>query len=486
MEENDLYQQLRSLDSAMQESRAAFSSLLDGVDPSQRASAFNLIDYLTLRSRDISPVQETLHQLGFSTLAHSEGHISSQLATLMKHFGHNEILEPACSYQQAVHISKQRQRQLFGNKEEEDVPSIMITFKTSFAYDFITVKKLLKAGMNIARINCAHDDEKTWMKMIRTIREVCEFTGLPCKIYMDLAGPKIRTSLKGKKDKLLVEEEDILLLTDKEDLKDKLPIVHCTIPGIAHQLRIGERVFFDDGIIEAKVVALRPDAAEIEIVQAPSKKPYLKAEKGINFPDSKLQLSALSPFDRQCIPFIQEHADMIGFSFIHTAGDIVELQQALNDKPLPVVLKIETPEALRDLPHLLFTAMKTPLYGVMIARGDLAVEMGFENIGRAQEQIFAFCRAAHVPVIYATQILESMNKNGLPTRAEITDASYGILADCIMLNKGAHTAKVIRSLRKILRGKALEFSNHRPVSRMLESAKDFLQANKPEPAPAGL
>jgi pyruvate kinase len=404
----------------------------------------------------------------------------------MQHFGYSGVMEPACSYQQAALISKQRRHQLFGEKEEEDIPSIMITFKTSFAYDFITVKKLLKAGMNIARINCAHDDEKTWMKMIRTIREVCEFTGLSCKIYMDLAGPKIRTSLKGKKDKLLVEEEDILLLTDKENLKDKLPIVHCTIPGITRQLKIGERVFFDDGIIEAKVIAIRPDAAEIEIVQVPSKKPYLKAEKGINFPDSKLRLSALSAFDRQCIPFIQEHADMVGFSFIHTADDIIELQQALNGKPLPIILKIETPEALRDLPYLLFTAMRAPLYGLMIARGDLAVEMGFENIGRAQEQIFAFCRAAHVPVIYATQILESMNKNGLPTRAEITDASYGILADCIMLNKGAHTAKVIKALRKIMRDKALEFSNHRPVSRMLQTAKGFLQAVKPEPSPANL
>jgi pyruvate kinase len=312
------------------------------------------------------------------------------------------------------------------------------------------VKKLLKAGMNVARINCAHDSEEIWIDMVKTVKQASQFTGIPCKIYMDLAGPKMRTRIRNKKNRIALEEEDNFVLTSEKNFQSKLPVVECDIPGLSGYLRVGDRVLFDDGIIEAKVIRPQSDGVELEVTRISSKKSFLKTEKGINFPDSDIRLPALSKFDRDCIPFVNKHADIVGFSFIKHPADLEELHSALGEDSIPIVLKIETPDAWHNLPELLFAAMKRPVYAVMIARGDLAVEIGFENISHAQEQVMDICHAAHAPVIYATQVLETMNKKGMPTRAEITDAAYGIKAECVMLNKGAHTVKAVKILKSIL------------------------------------
>jgi pyruvate kinase len=471
----NLQTSLEEFYTSMKQKEDDYSFLTQKVHASQKASAVNLLHYLYLRSIDLEPLQQQLHVQGLSTLTNAEGYVQSQLLNVLRHFefeGRNPV---PCDYFNANELISQRVNRLF-EAEARSVPSIMVTFKTSFAYDFIMVRKLLKAGMNVARINCAHDDEKIWLQMAKTIRSASMFTGLPCKIYMDLAGPKIRTKIRAKKNRITVEEEDIILLTEKEDIKSDLPVVECSLKGIVSQLKPGERIFFDDGLIETKMNAYHKDGAELEVTQVSSNKPYLKAEKGINFPDSKLRLSALSDFDRRCLPFIKKYADMIGYSFIHNSSDLEELQQEIKETALPVILKIETPEAMRNLPSLLFTAMKEPLYGVMIARGDLAVELGFENVSKAQDEIIGLCRAAHAPVIYATQILENLNKKGLPTRAEITDAAYGIWADCVMLNKGVHTAKVIKTLKAILEEKARQVSKHHPVFRPLKLSKNFFES----------
>lgn len=477
----DLENELRQLHRSLKERQDRFAHLLEYVHPDQHLSAVNLLHYLCIRELDLSVLQENLHRAGLSTLLNSEGYIESQLKAVYNLLTKNTNGEvPAPDYQTSRQLLDRRTEYLFGKRKEDQVPAIMVTFKSSFAHDFITVKKLLKAGMNIARINCAHDDEKTWLQMIKTVREVSMFTGIPCKVYMDLAGPKMRTVIGGKNKRIEVEEEDIILLTDKLDKKSKIPVVGCTIPDVAGKLKQGDRVIFDDGLIESRVVEVKAHGAELEITQVASKKPYLKSEKGINLPDAEFHLSALSDFDRKCIPFIMEHADLLGYSFIHTQADLRVLYELLQPKKIPVILKIETPTAFREFPDLLFTAMREACYGVMIARGDLAVELGFENISGAQDAIFEICRAAHVPVIFATQILENMNKKGLPTRAEITDASYGMRADCLMLNKGVHTAKVIAILKKILYKKANQLNKNYPVYRPLRMAKQFFERREKE------
>jgi pyruvate kinase len=141
---------------------------------------------------------------------------------------------------------------------------------------------------------------------------------------------------------------------------------------------------------------------------------------------------------------------LIGYSFIHNENDRFTLQNAMDIKKVPIILKIETPDGFKNLPHLLFKAMREEYYGVMIARGELAVEVGFEKLSQVQEEISLLCEAAHAPVIWATLVLEKMNKSGLAMRSEIIDASMGITAECVMLNKGDHTVRAIKALKTIL------------------------------------
>ena len=145
--------------------------------------------------------------------------------------------------------------------------------------------------------------------------------------------------------------------------------------------------------------------------------------------------------------------DRIGYSFVNTAADLEQLHSNMStlDRQPDIVLKIETPEAVTNLPFLLLQGMARPHFGVMIARGDLAVEIGFEKISTKQDEIMWFCEAAQVPVIWATQVLETLQKTGIATRSEITDAAHASMAECVMINKGEFTLEVIDTLLDILK-----------------------------------
>jgi pyruvate kinase len=140
-----------------------------------------------------------------------------------------------------------------------------------------------------------------------------------------------------------------------------------------------------------------------------------------------------------------------------------------------VVYKIETPDSVANLPALILEGMKTPPFGVMIARGDLAVEIGFERLGEIQEEILWICEAAHVPVVWATQVLENLQKSGMPTRSEITDAGQAALAECVMINKGAHTIPVLRSLKEIMERTSGRRTKKKFTLGPLNIARDFFQ-----------
>jgi pyruvate kinase len=152
--------------------------------------------------------------------------------------------------------------------------------------------------------------------------------------------------------------------------------------------------------------------------------------------------------------FIVRHADLVGYSFIHTSSDIARLRDELSHLGRPrmgIVLKVETRTAFEELPGILLAAIRQPPVGVMIARGDLAVEVGYERLAEVQEEILWLCEAAHLPAIWATQVLEGLTKTGLPTRAEVTDAAMGVRAECVMLNKGPHVGVAVSALDSILR-----------------------------------
>lgn len=446
-----LSDELVKIDDLMIRTENDFQHLLEKVHPANKLNAINLLHYLSLRSVDIRELQDILHAAGLSSMASSESHIRGQLLAIMQRLGHEiKIPENVFQYETGKRSLTKKSIELFGLKQTEAVPYIMITFDTGLADDYAKVKNLLQSGMNIARINCAHDDESTWFRMIQHIKRASKITGLGCKIYMDLAGPKIRTVLKNK-EKLKVEEGQIIYLSDEANMEDDKMTVGCTVPGIAEQLNTGEIVLFDDGLIEAKVEKIEFDKAKLQVLRISSKKPFIKNEKGINFPDSSLLMPALTDYDIKCLSFINKQADIVGYSFVRNTKDILQLQEALGkNKKLSLVIKIETPEAVKNLPDLLFCGMREKSIGVMIARGDLAVEIGFERMSEIQEEILWICEAAHVPVIWATQVLENLNKSGVATRSEVTDAAHAALADCVMINKGTHIIKTMEVLRDIL------------------------------------
>ena len=321
---------------------------------------------------------------------------------------------------------------------------------------------MLQEGMNLARINCAHGDPATWKHMSDAVREASLATDIPCKIYMDLAGPKIRTEFLGddrKRKSLKIPEGSLVYLAaSREGYEKQDVVISPTVPEVIPYLKPEQRVFFDDGKVFGTIESKDERGVGVRIRKYFAKRERIKPDKGINFPDSKINIPALTAYDREVLPFVVSHADLVGYSFVNTAEDLQYLRKLMGDLtevPPPVILKIETALSVKNLPELLLESMKDPLSGVMIARGDLAVETGFQKLAQIQDDILWLCEAAQVPVVWATQVLENLHKTGIATRSEITDAAQSALAECVMINKGAHTVTVIQYLKEIiLRSKA--------------------------------
>jgi pyruvate kinase len=252
--------------------------------------------------------------------------------------------------------------------------------------------------------------------------------------------------------------------------------IGVTLPEIFSDLRPGEAIWLDDGRIGGTIREVRPDEIHVEICHAKAGGDYLMADKGINLPDSELQLPALTASDIEYLDFVAANADLVGYSFVRKASDVYELQdrlEVLKGRKPGIVLKIETRAAFEHLPELLLTAMRSPCAGVMIARGDLAVECGYERLAEVQEEILWICEAAHMPVIWATQVLENLAKGGVPSRAEITDAAMGERAECVMLNKGPYVVEAVRALDNILRRMQGHQTKKRAMLRSLKVADHF-------------
>lgn len=171
--------------------------------------------------------------------------------------------------------------------------------------------------------------------------------------------------------------------------------------------------------------------------------------------------------DKQDLKFIAGHADVVNVSFVNHPSDIEDIEKALDEvdgRHLGIILKIETKQGFRNLPDILFKAMRFHPLGVMIARGDLAVEIGWKKLAETQEEILRICSAAHIPDIWATQVLETLAKKGRPSRAEITDAAMAQRAECVMLNKGPYILEAIRMLDDIIRVMQKSHPQKKPVT----------------------
>jgi pyruvate kinase len=488
---------------------------------------------------------------------------------------------------------------LLGPAPAERSVRIMVTLPSEAASDFGLVRQLVASGMDIARINCAHDGPEEWKAMAARVRRAARAVGRPVRILMDLGGPKLRTGVmaqgaallklrperdpfghvvaaahvglrpagatmpvagasvhagvdagwlaqlevgdrigfkdargarrclavlhtdetgalaacektaylvpdttlrhdrKGQKPRrttlaelprgeglLHLQRGSILRLTRASAEPSAVPArkrggdvatspsVACTLPEVFAQVCVGERIWFDDGRIGGVIKRIQRDWVEVEITHARDSGEKLAGDKGINLPDSLLSLPALTDKDIADLAVATKVADMVGLSFVQQAADVEALRsrlRALGKPNLGIVLKIETRRAFENLPELLFAAMAGPAAGIMIARGDLAVECGYERLAEVQEEILWAAEAAHMPVIWATQVLETLAKTGLPSRAEITDAAMGERAECVMLNKGPHITEAMRTLHDILRRMQAHQSKKRPLLRALRA-----------------
>jgi pyruvate kinase len=252
--------------------------------------------------------------------------------------------------------------------------------------------------------------------------------------------------------------------------------VSCTLPEVFADIQAGERVCLDDGKITGTAEFVSESEVRVRVHHTPPRGARLAADKGINLPDSNLHLPALTTKDREDLHFIAAHADLVGLSFVNHESDVLALIDALRQPGAAqpgIVLKIETQRALARLPAILLAAMRHDRVGVMIARGDLAIEVGYERLAEAQEEILWICEAAHCPAIWATQVLDNLAREGTPSRAEITDAAMGHRAECVMLNKGPHVMEAMRVLDDILKRMDSHQSKKSAMLRVLHLATDF-------------
>lgn len=555
---------------------------IDAVTLGHRRGAVNLVHYTVLRQHDRRELQNDLMDIGATSLATAEAHVQAKvhavrnvLAALRGDAGPWNLDAVNDALDDGDRILSSNSDAVFGPMRPGRPTRIMVTFPSEAADDPGLVASLVDAGMDVARINCAHDDPAAWVRMAGHVRAAARHAGRKVLVSMDLPGPKLRTGpivdgpavgrarvardesglvlapaklwLTSAHDPapcpeptatttrpvLAVQVDtawlgarrrgDILTLHDARGRKrtftvtevhssgalaegqrntylgggakvwcgdaattaggiapvarklslvagdqlvltsDLTPVdlpeagqvarIGCTLAEAIAAMRPGDPILFDDGTIAATVESVTAGQATLRITRTKPGGQKLGAEKGINLPGTDLPVAALTAADDSHLPLVAGHADMVAVSFVRTAEDVVHVLgclRAAGAEHLRLVLKIETRQGFENLPAILLTAMRHPRIAVMIARGDLAVEIGFERLAEVPRQILALCEAAHVPVIWATQVLETLAKTGQPSRAEITDAAASQRAECVMLNKGPHIIEAIRALDDIL------------------------------------
>lgn len=478
----DLVKQVESIRAKMLKEEKRYKKYIEPLHQSHKRSACNLIHYLALRSFDLRQIQEELSALGLSSIGHSERYSFTNITNILhllyllqgktKPDLEEAGLPFALQYPGSKHQLIVNTEMLFGPEKYPDHTRMMITMPSEASTDPDFMTKLLEAGMDVVRINTAHDDEEVWGAMIANLRKAENLTGKKALVYMDLAGPKLRTGpiapligSKGKVkegfiflkpgDKLHIARNAVLgqaaRLNERAEQVEPA-CISLTLGSVLEDLRAGHSIWFDDGKIGGTIEEIHPDKIVVAIHQADPQGSKLKAEKGVNLPDSQLKMPPLTDEDLAVLPFIARHADMVGYSFVRKPSDVAFLQEQLQllAKPdLGIILKIETKETFDNLPGLLLTAMRSSKVGVMIARGDLAVEVGWTRIAEVQEQIAWICEAAHIPIIWATQVLDNLVRKGIATRAEITDAAMAVRAECAMLNKGPFIIDGMQTLHNI-------------------------------------
>ena len=293
-----------------------------------------------------------------------------------------------------------------------------------------TLRQLIRSGMDVARLNFSHGDAETHRENVERIRAVAEAEQRPVAIQVDLQGPKFRIGQVVESGIPVTEGDEITLTT--EDLlgrtPETVPVQNQRFPSLVDP---GDRILIDDGMIELKVLSVGEQEVHGQVIVGGT----IKSNKGMNLPGVTVDLPSLTEKDRQDLAQALEwEVDWIALSFVRTAGDVHTLKGLIRqhtDRPVPVMAKIEKPQALERIEEIIDAAD-----AVMVARGDLGIEIPTEKVPMAQKQIIERCNEAGVPVVTATQMLDSMIRNPRPTRAEASDVANALLdgTDAVMLS----------------------------------------------------
>jgi pyruvate kinase len=483
--------EVEALRGAAWDEERTHAARLAEVDPSHGASARNLLHYLALRRHDIRDLQDRLARAGLSSLGRSEPHVLASLERVCgllslargQPLPQVEVPSVPVGFREGRSLLAANATALLGPARTHRPVRIMVTLPGQAAEDPELVESMLEAGMDCARINTAHDDVDCWEAMVANVDRARRRQGVPCRIVVDLPGPKLRTGqprLDGlPSDDVRVEVGDRFELVAQGGSTvgpEEGVVVPVEVADIFNDLQPGQSIWIDDGKIWGRVASVRRDGATVEVLRARPGGSRVRPEKGLNLPETRLRLPALGEEDRRHAVFAARCADVVSLSFVHEPEDVVDLRRVLAEEGAPglgILLKIETRAGFESLPRILLEAMRGPRFGVMIARGDLAVEAGFWRLAEVQEEILWIAEAAHAPTVWATQVLEGLAKKGVATRAEVTDAAMGGRAEAVMLNKGPHVVEAIRALDDILGRMASHQAKKVPLLRPLSVAKDL-------------
>ncbi len=307
----------------------------------------------------------------------------------------------------------------------------------------------MDAGMNVARINRSHGRAEDQEEVIGRIREAAAASGRAIAVLVDLQGPKIRLGRFVDDQKVMLNKGDEFTITI-DDVLGTVKRASTTFKGLPGDCRPGDRLLIDDGNVAVRVVAVT-DTDVVTKVEVPG---YVSNNKGINLPGVAVSVPALSEKDREDLRWaLKIGADLIALSFVRNADDIKDVHEIMDEVGvrLPVIAKIEKPQAVENLFDIVST-----FDGIMVARGDLGVEMPLEAVPLVQKRAIELARRQAKPVIVATQVLESMIQNPRPTRAEASDCANAILdgADAVMLSGetsvGAYPIEAVRTMASII------------------------------------
>jgi pyruvate kinase len=314
------------------------------------------------------------------------------------------------------------------------------------------LREMIKSGMDVARLNFSHGDHAYHAENLVNIRQASEDVGRPAAVLVDLQGPKLRVG-KMEGDGVPLTKGEEITLTTRPILGHvgEIPVQYADLPKLVEK---GDRILLDDGMLELAVLG----RSETDIVCKVITGGLLLSNKGLNLPRTHIGLPSITEKDKQDLAFALEHqADWLALSFVRNANDVVALQEQVRSqcafgRPTPVIAKIEKPEAVHNIDSIIGAAD-----GIMVARGDLGIEASPEEVPLMQKHIITKCNEAGVPVITATQMLESMIRSPRPTRAEASDVANAILdgTDAIMLSAetsiGQYPLEALRTMVRIAR-----------------------------------